>query len=96
MHCENQNCRKTGLTKAEVEKDTKRNMILCTGCFALSNPDLIAQLPEVVSEMREPPVDGVGYHLSLDSVRGLSAQVSYGDVALELNVPHRTLRGLLR
>jgi hypothetical protein len=95
MYCEK--CRKTGLTKAEVEKDPNSKQILCLGCYSLANPGWhpttetsMVPAPEV-----PPPVPGFGYAVCLDSMRGFSAQVSYGQTTLELVIPQTTLKSFL-
>ncbi len=93
MYCENETCRRIGLSKAEVEKDHKSGRILCLGCYKLANPDWSpTPQTEMIPAAPVLPMTGFGYAVSLDSMRGFSAQVSYGEVSLELVVPHRTLK----
>lgn len=96
MYCENTNCRRTGLTKSEVERDKNTNLILCLGCYALANPGWSPDTQQALalSPIAEP-VPKLGYSLTVDSVRGISALLSYGDIGLELVVPRRTLRSAL-
>ncbi len=99
MYCENQTCRRIGLTKAEVEKDQKSGLLLCLGCYSLSNPGW-QPTAGTTAEIIPLPVRGnvgpkLGYAVSLDSFRGFSAQVSFGDIALEFTVPQRSLEEFL-
>lgn len=100
MYCENHTCRRVGLNKAEVEKDQKSGLLLCLGCYSLANPDWRPPPAPVTGEIvpfpstrpQEPAFD---YTFSFDSFRGLSAQVTFGEVAFEVTVPQRALKGLL-
>jgi hypothetical protein len=94
MFCEH--CRKVGLLKAEVEKDHNSGMILCLGCYSLANPGWSpTPVKGPLSVLPLPLQIGLGYAVSLDSFRGFSAQISFGEVALELTIPHRTLKNFL-
>lgn len=91
MHCENNSCRRTGLLKSEVEKDADSGNILCLGCYAIKHPGWTPVQAETQQLDQVQPAR-MGYAVSLDSFRGFSAQVSHGDVTLELNVPQRALK----
>lgn len=89
-YCENIHCRKTGLRKEDVELDRELRAVLCHGCYALRHPgwkppEEVVVMPGVHTNPDGSPA--LGYGISFDNYRGLSAFLSYGEVSLELIVP---------
>ncbi len=94
--CENQNCRKTGLRKADVEFDDDSKLVLCHGCMALTHPgwmppqefvDLTGIVPVSVSHESQ-----FGMHLQINREDGIKASFSYGGISLAINVDNEEYR----
>jgi hypothetical protein len=91
--CQNQKCRKQGLSKNDVEfcEDTK--MVLCTGCYALRHPgwmppnDFVVGAPQTAAVVPE-----FSYELHFTSGDGFSARVAFGDLVLGVHAPMEEIR----
>lgn len=91
--CENPNCNKDNLRKADVEFDEDRKMVLCHGCYALVHPGWLP--PEEIVDLipREKPE--FKYEISLSKEQGLKARVAYGELAVSVHAPMDELKRYL-
>ena len=91
--CENPECRKDGLRKADVEFDETIRKVLCHGCMTLMHPgwappeeyvDLTGGIPTVV---KTAPTPKFGMAIQLNPKTGLDALFSYGQITLSVHLP---------
>lgn len=92
--CENENCKKDGLRKADIEFDETTRKVLCHGCMCLVHPgwvppneyvDVSGYIPTVVSMDKEPKF---GLAFQMNEKDGLKAGVSYGNISLAIHIPN--------
>ena len=100
--CENPNCMKTGLRKADVEFDDDSKLVLCHGCMTLVHPgwippaefvDLTGGIPRVV---RNEPEARFGVAIQVNEQEGIKAALTYGSVSLALHIPADDYQRLFR
>lgn len=99
--CENPNCNKDGLRKADVEFDETSRKVLCHGCMTLVHPgwippseyvNLSEGIPEVVRLGNDPRF---GMALQINEADGLKAAFSYGGMSLAIHIPSDEYRQLI-
>lgn len=91
--CENENCRKDGLRKADVEFCEVTHKVLCHGCYALVHPGWIPP-PEYV-DMTDcgsrvyitPPDPKIGFAIQITDGEGVKAKISYGGASIAFHAP---------
>jgi hypothetical protein len=97
--CENPNCGKTGLRKADVEFDDDSRLVLCHGCMTVVHPgwvppeefvDLTGVIPRVVRTE-----SSFGMAIQVNDEDGIKAAFSYGGISLAIHVPNEDLKRLL-
>ena len=93
--CENENCNKVGLRKADVEFDDVSLKILCHGCYALMHPGWMPPNEIVDLTQPQPTVPKVGFAIQMTEDDGFRASLSYGGVSLSLHAPSSEIRKLL-
>lgn len=89
--CENPTCRKSGLSKNDVEFDEERRQVLCHCCYVLAHPGWMP--PIEVLPAREIPK--LGYVLQLSEADGFRAKLSYGGTSVTFHAPAEDLRKLM-
>ncbi len=101
--CMNDNCRKTGLRKEDIEFDEELHAVLCHGCYSLRHPgwvppvrefvDMTDSVPKVVRIL--PSAPRIGFAIQISDHDGVRAQLSYGGATLNLHAPVSELARLV-
>lgn len=94
-HCQNENCKKDGLRKEDVEFCDVSKLILCHGCYALMHPGWKPPF-EIVDLTDKRPSPKIGYALQISNEEGIKAKVSYGDISLSVHIPASELNGIVK
>lgn len=91
--CENPNCRKDGLRKADVEFDEDHKKVLCHGCYALHHPGWLPPAELVDCSVPDPATakPPITYEFSLTNTEGFKAKVVYGNTVLAFHAPMELL-----
>lgn len=97
--CENENCRKNGLRKEDIEFDDATRKVLCHGCMTLVHPGWTppSEYVDLTSDAvpRVPaPQSKVGFAIQVTNEKGVQAQLSYGGVSIAFQAPMEDLKGL--
>lgn len=97
--CENPNCRKNGLRKADVEFDDDTRRVLCHGCYALIHPGWVppneyVDLTDVVPDTKALMAPKVGFAFQFTEADGLKAQLNYGGASIAFMAPMDELKKL--
>lgn len=99
--CENPECGKDGLRKADVEFDETTRKVLCHGCMTLVHPgwmppseyvNLSDGIPEVVRLSNDPRLEVA---LQINEADGFKAAFSYGGISLAIHIPNDDYRQLI-
>lgn len=98
--CENPECKKDGLRKADIEFDETTRKVLCHGCMTLVHPgwkppeeyvDLTGGIPRVI---KTAPAPKFGMAIKLNPNHGLDALFSYGEISLTMHFPTEEIEKL--
>lgn len=99
--CENENCRKDGLRKADIEFCERTRKVLCHGCYALVHPgwippheyvDVSDVVPKV--EVMKYPEPRLGFAIQISDEGGFKAQVSFGESQFTFHSPTEDIKRL--
>ncbi len=83
--CENQDCLKDNLCKADVEFCGVTHKVLCHSCYEKIG----------VSGVYLPTVDPkIGFAIQISDSEGIKAKLSYGDAAITFQAPSTELKRL--
>jgi hypothetical protein len=83
----NPNCRKTDLSKDDVEFDDDLKAVLCTGCYCMRHPGWIPPSQvEVLGKLKPPESDSIQYDVRLNNNDGLTARVGIGPYQMSFHV----------
>lgn len=93
--CQNEQCKKIGLKRDEVEFDDELQMVLCRPCYQRRHPPIEVEvrhqgenIAPPVKEMLTAVADGeagFGVHFTTDS--GLQLEGRYGSIVAAVKVP---------
>lgn len=99
--CQNENCLKDGLRKADVEFCERTRKVLCHGCYSIVHPgwvppheyvDLSDVVPRV--EVMRTPEPRLGFAIQVTDKEGIRAQISYGDSHIAFVAPTPDIKKL--
>ncbi len=96
--CENPNCRKDGLRKADVEFCDDNKKVLCHGCYSLVHPGWVppneyVDLTDVVPKVARPEIP-MGFAFQFTEAEGLKAQFTFGGASIAFMAPMSDIKRL--
>jgi len=88
--CENEECKKTGLKKEEVEFDDENKQVLCKECYE-KRKGMVVLEPKLVPQ---DPGWPFSYGFEFTNQGGVEVHVKVGELALSLHASPQELKRL--